>query len=197
MNLVKESDEVKVVNAVFLDRDGVINQDFGYVGNWADFYFCPGALDALKMLSDKNVDIFIVTNQSGIARGYYTEQEFNSLTKKMLDVMQEHGVIISSVYFCPHHIEGHVVKYALKCDCRKPLPGMLVKAASDFDINFSEAIMIGDKSSDMQAAEAAGISSRYFIDPKMCATEASGEFSTMRFKSLYDSVDFITYQNLF
>jgi len=157
MNLVKESDGVKVVNAVFLDRDGVINQDFGYVGNWADFYFCPGALDALKMLSDKNVDIFIVTNQSGIARGYYTEQEFNSLTKKMLDVMQEHGVIISSVYFCPHHIEGHVVKYALKCDCRKPKPGMILKGLEDFSIKAENAIMIGDKDSDELASKAANL----------------------------------------
>ena len=181
----------------FLDRDGVLNVDTGYINNPEDIEIFDNLIENLQILQDLGYCFIIVTNQSGIARGYYTEQEFNSLTKKMLDVMQEHGVIISSVYFCPHHIEGHVVKYALKCDCRKPLPGMLVKAASDFDINFSEAIMIGDKSSDMQAAEAAGISSRYFIDPKMCATEASGEFSTMRFKSLYDSVDFITYQNLF
>ena len=185
MNLVKESDGVKVVNAVFLDRDGVINQDFGYVGNWADFYFCPGALDALKMLSDKNVDIFIVTNQSGIARGYYTEQEFNSLTKKMLDVMQEHGVIISSVYFCPHHIEGNVVKYALNCDCRKPKPGMILKGLEDFSIKAENAIMIGDKDSDELASKGANLKFFYIT------TETSNQ-SLDCFYSLRECVQFIS-----
>ena len=185
MNLVKESDEVKVVNAVFLDRDGVINQDFGYVGKWADFYFCPGALDALKMLSDKNVDIFIVTNQSGIARGYYTEQDFNSLTKKMLDVMQKHGVIISSVYFCPHHIKGNVVKYALNCDCRKPKPGMILKGLEAFSIKAKNAIMIGDKDSDELASKAANL--KFFH-----ITMETRNHSLDCFYSLRECVEFIS-----
>ena len=185
------------MKTVFLDRDGVLNFDSGYVGNWSDFIFLPGAINGLKNLIRCNFQIIIVTNQSGIARGFFTEREYLSLEREIERYLSEKGVPITATYYCPHHIEGSIPEFSLKCDCRKPLPGMLVKAASDFDINLSEAIMIGDKSSDMQAAEAAGISSRYFIDPKMCATEASGEFSTMRFKSLYDSVDFITYQNLF
>ena len=134
MITIKEFNEVKRVSAVFLDRDGVINQDFGYVGNWNDFDFCPGALDALKFLSDKGVDIIIITNQSGIARGYYTEEQYNALTKKMLHVMQKHGVTISSVYYCPHYIRGDVLKYAVDCDCRKPKPGMILKGLETFSI---------------------------------------------------------------
>ena len=185
------------MKTVFLDRDGVLNFDSGYVGNWSDFIFLPGAINGLKNLIRCNFQIIIVTNQSGIARGFFTEREYLSLEREIERYLSEKGVPITATYYCPHHIEGSIPEFSLKCDCRKPLPGMLVKAASDFGINFSEAIMIGDKNSDMQAAEAVGIPSRYFIDPKMCATEASYEFSTMRFKSLYDSVDFITYQNLF
>jgi len=185
MNLVKESDEVKIVSAVFLDRDGVINQDFGYVGNWADFHFCPGALDALKVLSDKNVDIIIVTNQSGIARGYYTEEEYNALTKKMLDVMQKHGVIVSSVYHCPHYVEGDVVKYSVTCDCRKPKPGMILKGLEAFSIKAENAIMIGDKDSDELASKAANL--KFFYINTKIRNQASACFYSLR-----ECVEFIS-----
>jgi len=180
------------MKTVFLDRDGVINFDSGYVRNWVDFIFLPGAINGLKNLIRCNFQIIVVTNQSGIARGYYTEREYLSLERKVERYLSKKGAPITATYYCPHHINGSIPEFSLNCDCRKPLPGMFVKAASDFDINLSEAIMIGDKSSDMQAAEAAGIPSRYFINPKMSMTEASGEFNTMQFESLYDSVDFIT-----
>ena len=157
VNLVKEAHDVKIVSAVFLDRDGVINQDLGYVGKWADFQFCSGALDALKVLSDTKVHIIIVTNQSGIARGYYTEEEYNALTKKMLFVMENYGVNISSVYHCPHHVEGNIAKYAVTCGCRKPRPGMILKGLETFSIKAKNAIMIGDKDSDRLASEAASL----------------------------------------
>jgi D-glycero-D-manno-heptose 1,7-bisphosphate phosphatase len=185
------------MKTVFLDRDGVINFDSGYVGNWSDFIFLPGAINGLRDLIRCNFQIIIVTNQSGIARGFYTEREYLSLEREIERYLSEKGVPITATYHCPHHIEGSVLEYSLTCDCRKPLPGMLVKAASDFDVSFSEAIMIGDRNSDMQAAESAGIASRYLIDPDMCATEGNSESSTRRFKSLHDSVDFIINQNIF
>lgn len=185
MNLVKECDEVKIVRAVFLDRDGVINQDFGYVGNWADFHFCPGALDALKVLSDKNIDIIVVTNQSGIARGYYTEKEYHELTEKMLNVMQLHGVNISSVYHCPHYLEGDVIKYAVPCDCRKPKPGMILKGLDAFSIKADNAIMIGDKDSDELASKAANLKF-FYINMKI------RNRSSDCFNSLKECVEFIS-----
>jgi D-glycero-D-manno-heptose 1,7-bisphosphate phosphatase len=185
------------MKTVFLDRDGVLNFDSGYVGKWSDFFFLPNAIDALRNLIRHNFQIIIVTNQSGIARGFFTEREYLSLEREIESYLSEKGVPITATYYCPHHIEGSVPEYSLKCDCRKPLPGMLVKAASDFNVSFSAAIMIGDKNSDMQAAEAVGIASRYLIDPDICATENNSESSTMRFKSLHDSVDFIINRNLF
>ena len=166
VNLVKEAHDVKIVSAVFLDRDGVINQDLGYVGKWADFQFCSGALDALKVLSDTKVHIIIVTNQSGIARGYYTEEEYNALTKKMLFVMENYGVNISSVYHCPHHVEGNIAKYAVTCGCRKPRPGMILKGLETFSIKAENAIMIGDKDSDELASKAANLNF-FYINTKI------------------------------
>ena len=185
MNPVNESVEVKVVSTVFLDRDGVINKDFGYVGNWADFHFCPGALDALQVLSDKHVNIVIVTNQSGIARGYYTEKEYNVLTEKMLDVMQKHGVIISSVYHCPHYIDGDVVKYAVTCDCRKPKPGMILKGLEALSVKAENAIMIGDKDSDELASKAANLKF-FYVNMKI------RKQSSDCFWSLKECVEFIS-----
>ena len=184
MNLLKVSDEVKIVSAVFLDRDGVINQDSGYVGNWADFHFCPGALDALKVLSDKEVDIIIVTNQSGIARGYYTEEDYDILTKKMLETMENHGVAISSVYHCPHHVEGDVLKYAVTCDCRKPKPGMILKGLEAFSIKAENAIMVGDKDSDELASKAANLNF-FYINTKI--RNQSSDY----FGSLSECIEFI------
>jgi len=178
MNLVKETNEVKLVSAVFLDRDGVINQDFGYVGNWADFHFCPGTLETLKVLSDKNVEIIIVTNQSGIARGYYTEEEYNVLTDKMLDVMKKHGVVVSAVYYCPHYVNGDVVKYAVTCDCRKPKPGMILKGLKTFSIKAENAIMIGDKNSDELASKAANV--KFFYISAKISKQSSDCFYSLR-----------------
>lgn len=183
------------MKTVFLDRDGVLNLDKGYIRHWSDFIFLPGTINGLINLIRSSFQIIIVTNQSGIARGFITEYEYLSLERKIETYLREKGIPITATYFCPHHIEGSIQELSFRCDCRKPLPGMLFKAASDFDINFSEAIMIGDKISDMQAAEAAGIPNRYLIDPEIYTTEDSFGSSTMRFKSLSDSVDFITSQN--
>ena len=185
MNSLKEDGEVKIVSAIFLDRDGVINQDLGYVGKWANFHFCAGALDALKVLSDKNVNIIIVTNQSGIARGYYTEKDYNALTKNMLDVMNNHGVSISSVYHCPHYVKGDVVKYAVSCDCRKPKAGMIFKGLSTFSIKAENAIMIGDRYSDELASKAANLKF-FYIDTKIKIQTPD------RFSSLKECVEFIS-----
>lgn len=176
---------------VFLDRDGVINKDVGYISKWDDFSFLPGSLEALKLLSEKNVKIIIVTNQSGIARGYFSEPDYLLLERKINEYLKGLNIYIRASYYCPHYLGGIVKKYSINCNCRKPAPGMLLQASKDFNIIFSNAIMIGDKKSDMEAALSVGIPDRYLIDENMQPNKDGYKHSTRRFKSLLDSVNYI------
>ena len=157
---------------VFLDRDGVINRDTGYVSKWQDFEFMPGALDAMKRIHVAGFDLVIVTNQSGIARGYYTVRDFQRLTDEMLASIEAGGARVLAVYFCPHLPQGTIAPFAMECDCRKPAPGLILRAAADHGIDLPKSIMLGDKMSDMEAATAAGVGSRYLISSNLQA--ASG-----------------------
>jgi len=149
--------------AAFLDRDGVINIDSGYVFKWEDFVFTTGALDALRSLIEHDFTLVIVTNQSGIARGLYSEDDFHRLTNRMLAEMRKFGVDVAAVYKCPHYLHGVVPTYSIDCNCRKPKPGMILKALHELDINPDRSVMIGDKLSDKLAADAAGIRDFYFM----------------------------------
>ncbi len=149
--------------AVFLDRDGVINVDSGYVGDWDSFVFLPGVIEAMRALCDAGYALVIVTNQSGIGRGFYTEEDFQVLTERMCNELSRHGVSIAGVYFCPHLPEAALPQYRKTCDCRKPKPGLIHRALEELDIDLTRSAMVGDKSSDMQAALAAGIPQRYQV----------------------------------
>ena len=151
------------VAAVFLDRDGVINEDSGYVGHWDSFVFLPGAVDAMRALCDAGFALIIVTNQSGIGRGYYTEEDFHRLTEQMCEELSQQGVSVAGVYFCPHLPEATLPQYRKTCNCRKPSPGLIHRAIEDLDIDLTRSAMVGDKISDMQAALAAGIPYRYQV----------------------------------
>ncbi|MCV2885240.1 D-glycero-beta-D-manno-heptose 1,7-bisphosphate 7-phosphatase [Aestuariibacter sp. AA17] len=140
--------------ALLLDRDGVINIDHGYTYQIDKFDFVPGIFDVAKRFYQAGYTIAIVTNQSGIARGMYSEDDFNHLMNWVKAQFQHHGVTIHAVYFCPHHPEYGIQK---RCSCRKPAPGMLLKAKADFDLNLLQSVMIGDNVSDMEAAEAANV----------------------------------------
>jgi len=142
--------------AVFLDRDGVINVDHGYVSNIEDFEFADDVFPVMRSLTEKGYALIVVTNQSGIGRGYYTEEDFQTLTSWMLSRFAEEGVEISAVYHCPHSPEAD-------CACRKPAPGMLLRAIREHSIDPEASWMVGDKSSDMEAAEAAGICNRVLL----------------------------------
>lgn len=143
--------------AVFLDRDGVINVDFGYVYKSIDFVFLPGVIEGLKTFQNNGFELIVITNQSGMARGYYSQEDYNNLTKYYQDILIIQGVRISGIYCCPHHPRGSVEPLAISCDCRKPSPGMLLKAASDLDLDLGRSFMIGDKITDMLAAKSAGL----------------------------------------
>ena len=139
------------MRAIFLDRDGVINKKMpagDYVKRWGEFEFLPGAIEAIRTLAQKNFEIFIVTNQRGIARGLMTHEDLCGIHAQMLRTFHEKGISIRQIYYCPHDEN--------ECKCRKPAPGMLLKAANDHNLNLRGAILIGDSISDMQAAQRAG-----------------------------------------
>jgi D-glycero-D-manno-heptose 1,7-bisphosphate phosphatase len=150
--------------AVFLDRDGVINIDKGYVGHWCDFEFAVGIFDLLRYLATNNFLLFIITNQSGIARGFYTEEEFNVLTDKMLAGLAFEGIHIDKVYYCPHHPDYGSEEYRKMCRCRKPQPGMILDASLEFDVDLERSILIGDNVSDVEAAISAGVASSFLLN---------------------------------
>ncbi|MEN8256081.1 MAG: D-glycero-beta-D-manno-heptose 1,7-bisphosphate 7-phosphatase [Verrucomicrobiota bacterium] len=153
--------------ALFLDRDGVVNVDRGYVSCVEDFEFMTDVFSVLRSLSSKGYLLVVVTNQSGIGRGYYTEEDFQKLTSWMLKRFADEGVEITAIYSCPHSPEEG-------CSCRKPEPGMILQAKEELGLNLSSSWMIGDKESDMQAAKAAGIPSRVLLgtEPSPSSTHA-------------------------
>jgi D-glycero-D-manno-heptose 1,7-bisphosphate phosphatase len=153
----------KLRPAAFLDRDGVINRDHGYVGKWEDFEFLPGAIEGMRLLEQAGYALIVVTNQSGIARGYYTEEDFQELTRRMLEELEIHGVHVTAVYHCPHHPEGVVPELAINCNCRKPAPGMLLRAAAEHGLSLQDSVMIGDKPSDLDAAKQAGVTKLFIV----------------------------------
>lgn len=149
--------------AVFLDRDGVINRDHAYVHRWEDFEFMPGAIDAMRQLKQAGYALVVVTNQSGIARGYYTETQYQALTTQMQQALAEAGAAVDAVYHCPHHPQGAVAELATNCDCRKPAPGMILRAAQELHLSLADSILVGDKPSDIEAARAAGVGRAYRV----------------------------------
>ena len=166
--------------ALFLDRDGVINVDKGYVYKQKDIKFVDGIFELCKHAQSLGYKIIIVTNQSGIGRGLYTESDFHTLMNWMSEQFSNHGVTIDETYFCPNHPEHGEGSYKIDCDDRKPKPGMLLKAKEAFNLNMNACIMIGDKDKDMQAAKAAGIPTRLLFggsDASSAATRTIDKLS--------------------
>ncbi|WP_077284870.1 D-glycero-beta-D-manno-heptose 1,7-bisphosphate 7-phosphatase [Cognaticolwellia aestuarii] len=152
--------------ALFLDRDGIINVDHGYVHKIEDFEFVDGIFDLCRLAVSKGYQIFVITNQAGIARGYYDKVTFETLSNWMVDVFNDQGITVSKVYYCPHHPSKGVNEFVMPCNCRKPEPGMIIQAQQEFSLDLTESIFIGDKPSDMQAASNAGIKTRILIDSR-------------------------------
>jgi D-glycero-D-manno-heptose 1,7-bisphosphate phosphatase len=145
--------------AVFMDRDGTINVEVQYLSQVKDFQFIPGVPWALRCLKDAGYLLVVVTNQSGIGRGYYDEAALESIHDHMHADLATFGAAIDACYFCPHHPEHATGDYRKECACRKPLPGMLQQAAQDLDIDLEASFMIGDKLADVEAGLAAGCTS--------------------------------------
>jgi len=138
--------------ALFLDRDGVINIEKEYLYKIEEFEFADGVFEICKSFQDRGYKIVIITNQSGIARGFYSEDEFLALTNWMVKEFKQNGIDIATVKYCPHHPD-----FNQKCECRKPNPGMIIDASKELGIDLEKSILIGDKISDIEAGKRAGI----------------------------------------
>lgn len=145
------------IKAVFFDRDGVLNVDKDYLHTIDDFEWIDGAKESIVFLTKNNYTVFVVTNQSGIARGFYTIDDMKKLHEYMLTEIKEAGGNIEKFYFCPHLPGGKVKEYAIECDCRKPKPGLLLQALREYAIDKEHSFLIGDKPRDVESAAAAGI----------------------------------------
>lgn len=151
--------------ALFLDRDGVLNVDRHYIFRPDQFEVIDGAFDVLRGAQALGYALIVVTNQSGIARGYFEMEEYRLLERHMCAVFAAQGIAFAGIYHCPHHPEGSVAEYAIACDCRKPQPGMILQAAHEHNIDLNASVMVGDKESDIMAARAAGVGRAYLLDP--------------------------------
>lgn len=166
--------------ALFLDRDGVVNVEINYLYKIKDFEFIDGIFELCRHYQNLGYVIFIVTNQSGIARGYYSESDFLFLTSWMIKEFAKHGIEIKKVYFCPHHPD-----ISIACNCRKPEPGMILNAKREFDVDLNNSILVGDKESDIEAAIAAGISMTYLFDEKRIYTESKATKVVSKLEEIY------------
>lgn len=173
----------RMQKALFLDRDGVINVEKDYLYKKEDFEFIEGILELCSHYQSLGYLLIVVTNQSGIARGYYSQEDFFHLTQWMVDQFSQHGITLTKVYHCPHHPE-----ISGMCGCRKPSPGMLLEAQKKFDIDMSHSLMIGDKERDIEAALNAGIAETYLLDE-------SGEIQDSKATRIVSKLDQIWKKN--
>jgi len=142
--------------AVFLDRDGTLIRDVGYLRSADQLALLPGVPHALKRLHDAGYLLVLVTNQSGVARGLFTEEDVRHTNQALQELLRKKGIELDALYYCPHLPEGTVTPYAQVCDCRKPAPGMLLRAAREHDVDLARSFMIGDSPSDVEAGRRAG-----------------------------------------
>ncbi len=146
----------------FLDRDGVINQDLGYVYRKQDFLWKKNIFKAIKIINDNNHRVIIISNQAGIGKGYYSENDFNNLNKWMLNQFYKKGCFIDDVYYCPYHPDAIIKKFKKNSNLRKPKNGMILKALREWEIIKSKSILIGDQQSDILCGKKSNIKS-YFV----------------------------------
>jgi D-glycero-D-manno-heptose 1,7-bisphosphate phosphatase len=192
---ISEQTQQPPVKAIFLDRDGIINENQPeYLHRIEDFKFLPGVIEGLKKLSKTEFKIIIVTNQSGIARGYFTENDLEKLHNWMLKFLKDNGVRIDGIYYCPHHPNIGNEKYMKKCNCRKPNAGLILQAAKDFGINLSKSWLIGDNVQDILAGKRANLKTIFLGETKQGDFEKLKILPNYRANNFLNAVD-ITWDN--
>ncbi len=182
----------KVKHAVFLDRDGTINIEKDYLHLIDDFEFIPGVPQALKSLQDANYLLVVVTNQSGVARGYFPLETVHRIHEYMCLQLKRYHVNIDGIYLCPHHPTRGYPPYDIECDCRKGKPGMLLQAVADLGIDLSRSYMIGDKTTDIEAGVSAGCQSLLVGTGCGCGVQLPTKMKcTNCFRALPEAVEYI------
>jgi D-glycero-D-manno-heptose 1,7-bisphosphate phosphatase len=142
--------------ACFLDRDGVLIEEANYISLPSQVHILPGTIKALQLLKDNNYKIIVITNQAGVAKGYFIENAIPKVHSEIDRQLNEYGIQVDRYYYCPHHPNGIIKKYAICCNCRKPMPGMILQAKEDYNLDLNSSFLIGDKMSDLLAAEKSG-----------------------------------------
>lgn len=179
--------------AVFLDRDGTINRYNGFVRNPDEFELLPGVADAIKMLNEEGYLAIVITNQPVIARGEVTTEGLTEIHNKMETLLGNEGAYLDAIYYCPHHphkgYEGEIPELKIECECRKPKPGLLLRAANDYNIDLEKSYMIGDSENDILAGKNAG------CETILIGNEDYGQ--TMSVENLYDAVDSIVKKKVY
>ena len=145
--------------AIFIDRDGTINEQMGYINHLSRFNILPGVPEAIKLLNENNFIVIVVTNQSGIARGYYPLELVEKIHTHMEETLEKEGAQIDDIFYCPHYPRGKVKEYSIECDCRKPDTGMIRKAIEKHAVDLTQSYMIGDYHTDLELADNANIKS--------------------------------------
>lgn len=138
--------------AVFIDRDGTINEQMGYINHLSRFHLIPGVADAIRLLNKNDFLAIIITNQSGVARGYFTMELLYEVHSLMIETLRRDGANIDAVFFCPHYPGGKVPEYSHECDCRKPRTGLIDQARDAFNIDMSRSYLVGDHTTDLELA---------------------------------------------
>lgn len=144
------------IKAAFLDRDGTINVEKGYISDPAQIELISGSAAAIRRLNEAGYLVFGLSNQSGVARGFYTVRDVLSINSRVMQMVSEEGGKIEEILFCPHHQQGSVAEYAVTCDCRKPATGMVDKVKSKYTVELTDAVMVGDKIVDLELGRAIG-----------------------------------------
>ena len=147
---------MKKSKCVFLDRDGTINVEVSYLHRVEDVQLIKNVPEAINLLNHNGYKVIVLSNQSGVARGYFSEEDVRGVNREIDRLIRLKGGEIEDFYFCPHYLGGKIQKYAIQCSCRKPGIGMIGRAAQDYDIDISNSYMIGDKASDVKMANNAG-----------------------------------------
>ena len=151
--------------AVFIDRDGVLNKDFGYAYKISDLKILDFVIEGLQAILELDFKVIVITNQSGIARGLYSVKDMHIFMDEMINIFLKNKIDITDYFFCPHHPKGIVQNFAIKCSCRKPEAGMLFAAEKEHNLDLTQSILIGDQETDILAGQKANLFSNILINP--------------------------------
>jgi D-glycero-D-manno-heptose 1,7-bisphosphate phosphatase len=194
--MVKQESGAAERPAVFLDRDGTIIEEVGYLSDPAELVLIPGAAPAIRRINQAGLAAVVITNQSGLARGFFDEERLVLIHERLKMALEKEGAFLDGIYFCPHHPEGQVGRYRKVCACRKPKTGMIMQAAEDLSLVVSDSYMIGDHITDMKLAVNAGMRSVHVLtghgkEVREEADETIRSRASHTSRDLSDAVDWI------